>query len=633
VVAGALGIEALDDGAFEEAEAFVDEVFPDGWLSAPPHEAIEAVRASAADRPDPSPPLPSAVGGGAPRRVYDHPKVWSGDWMAVLAGAACAHLLEPPGAPPGSERCLAALRSATPEADAALADLEAMAGDLRPGRWALVSASGLWIRAAGVAATRQETWDAIDAALRSTGRSGAAGALAVLAGDEPPPPEPGGDAPEDFYDPPEDPREPDEDFPPEDPYPHEPPGGPDGPHDPPDEPPASHDPPDAPPGPPPQGTGPTADSRPTDDIEAAFAALGFGPSPAETFAAWVDAATGPVAAVVEGDQAVFADSAGTRTPLRLDIPDTAVALGRLSGRKGMLWADADDAARIEAAAGRPVKIGSPRLADLAVDPDSLDSPGSYHASAEPAELAAKASIWQRSLGKEARRVVADASYLDGAWRRAAQRGYRVDLALLERLREDQHRSREHWAARLGADLFDGAEARRFLEAAGIELPGGSISNKLWVEAVVPPDALDEWRDFRTVRDLDATSGKLTEIRRNVLPDGRVHPRIDVHGAITGRTTISEPALQNLPDPLKPLLVADDGTVLIGFDQNRVEPCVAAALSGDGACGRRSKGTCTPRWPEASTGRASTPPTGSAARRRSSRSCTARVPGASPAVSW
>lgn len=61
---------------------------------------------------------------------------------------------------------------------------------------------------------------------------------------------------------------------------------------------------------------------------------------------------------------------------------------------------------------------------------------------------------------------------------------------------------------------------------------------------------------------------------------RVHAEIKAAEAKTGRMAASSPNLQNVPEPVKPCLVADDGMVLISADFSSVEMRVAAAVTGD-----------------------------------------------------
>lgn len=61
---------------------------------------------------------------------------------------------------------------------------------------------------------------------------------------------------------------------------------------------------------------------------------------------------------------------------------------------------------------------------------------------------------------------------------------------------------------------------------------------------------------------------------------RVHAEITANEAVTGRMASKSPNLQNVPEPVKPCLVADPGMVLISADFSSVEMRVAAAVTRD-----------------------------------------------------
>lgn len=68
-------------------------------------------------------------------------------------------------------------------------------------------------------------------------------------------------------------------------------------------------------------------------------------------------------------------------------------------------------------------------------------------------------------------------------------------------------------------------------------------------------------------------------------DGRVHPQINPLAAITGRMSITNPPLQQIPRDevtLRGSFLPDDGHVLVSADYSQMEWRVAAAISGDPA---------------------------------------------------
>lgn len=68
-------------------------------------------------------------------------------------------------------------------------------------------------------------------------------------------------------------------------------------------------------------------------------------------------------------------------------------------------------------------------------------------------------------------------------------------------------------------------------------------------------------------------------------DGRVHPTVNPMGASTGRMSIQDPPLQQIPtddDQLRGALIADPGEVIISADYSAIEYRVAGAVTGDQA---------------------------------------------------
>lgn len=95
------------------------------------------------------------------------------------------------------------------------------------------------------------------------------------------------------------------------------------------------------------------------------------------------------------------------------------------------------------------------------------------------------------------------------------------------------------------------------------------------------DLLVEWRGHKALR------MKTREVDRIAVRsvDGRVHPSVNALKARTGRMSISNPALQNLPKKdqrIRAVFLAEEGHMLVGADFSQVEYRVAAALSRDPA---------------------------------------------------
>jgi len=79
---------------------------------------------------------------------------------------------------------------------------------------------------------------------------------------------------------------------------------------------------------------------------------------------------------------------------------------------------------------------------------------------------------------------------------------------------------------------------------------------------------------------------IKQFEENIKPDNRIHPRYSVATTVTGRTSASNPSIQNFPKRsssskiIRSLITAPPGHVLLSFDQAQAELRWAAQLSGD-----------------------------------------------------
>jgi DNA polymerase-1 len=112
---------------------------------------------------------------------------------------------------------------------------------------------------------------------------------------------------------------------------------------------------------------------------------------------------------------------------------------------------------------------------------------------------------------------------------------------------------------------------------------------------VLPLLVERYRDAPTIGPILAGKARLAglENRRSNLrqflamadPNGRVHPEFKTVAAVTGRMSITRPALQTLRKgdaELRTCFIADPGNIVLSADFDQVEIRVAAALSRDGA---------------------------------------------------
>ena len=197
------------------------------------------------------------------------------------------------------------------------------------------------------------------------------------------------------------------------------------------------------------------------------------------------------------------------------------------------------------------------------------------------ELLARATKVTRTLAREEQTQAS-------IWHWASHQGHLIDQTALAEAKEEVCTARAAGVQRnSGIDLMDAARPEtifKWLDARGIRIADErgkrKLSHKYWDAAVVPEDSLPDWEAFKATRSAGANWAKLNEIERAITPAGRVHTRFATMGAITGRFTSTNPALQNLPKSLHRLLRAEAGMQLVSADLKFCEIAVAAMLSGD-----------------------------------------------------
>lgn len=197
----------------------------------------------------------------------------------------------------------------------------------------------------------------------------------------------------------------------------------------------------------------------------------------------------------------------------------------------------------------------------------------------PVELARAIVAEQADATPEAWARVKAEARVDDIWREVTARGIRVDEARLRELAEAVEAERRESIERHGIDLTSlGTDTERWLRSWAISVPGG-LSHDNWDSAKMPASSAPQWAAFTRARGLAQDAGKVVELL-DAARSGRVHPAIPAMAAVTGRQATSGPSLQNLAARMRPVIMADEGMVLVGCDLHAVEPHVAAWLSGD-----------------------------------------------------
>jgi len=239
--------------------------------------------------------------------------------------------------------------------------------------------------------------------------------------------------------------------------------------------------------------------------------------------------------------------------------------------------------------GTPVSAddGHSWLADAVVGLASDDPVLLRYVATDAIECARLVDQWRRDVpDRDERRCGAREVKVEDLWRIPSSRGYVVDTAMLDQELAKLDDTRAEVVARWGVDLTGTSNAvRAWVAERGIEITDRygkpTLSWKAFPFAEVPESAQEDWREFVAAREVGRNANKLNEID-GALRSDRVYPSIRGLGAKTGRMAMSRPALQNLPEKLRPLLLADPGMVLVGCDLDRVEPRVIAALTQDEA---------------------------------------------------
>lgn len=62
--------------------------------------------------------------------------------------------------------------------------------------------------------------------------------------------------------------------------------------------------------------------------------------------------------------------------------------------------------------------------------------------------------------------------------------------------------------------------------------------------------------------------------------GRIHPQTNIFAAVTGRSSMSNPPLQQIPPAARGIFLPDEGRQFVSIDYSQVEPYVAACIAGD-----------------------------------------------------
>lgn len=178
--------------------------------------------------------------------------------------------------------------------------------------------------------------------------------------------------------------------------------------------------------------------------------------------------------------------------------------------------------------------------------------------------------------------------------RVRKRGFRLDITRIDR----EILERGHGESKLDA------LRKELLDEFGIENPnsGMQIARAIERETGTLPtvEDADGYKKISTNKDvLKLTTGKcaakvLAYRKRSKLDstygagwkdkyadaDGVIHPSLNPLGSSTGRMTMSEPSLLNVPDESRSYVIAEPGSTFVQADLSAVEVRIGGALAGD-----------------------------------------------------
>lgn len=224
---------------------------------------------------------------------------------------------------------------------------------------------------------------------------------------------------------------------------------------------------------------------------------------------------------------------------------------------------------------------------------ALDGLVTYHI-ADPIRAAAKKTLQNnpyasfRVTGSEADRLVDREQIVNRVMLRRACKGMRVDFEFAEQYRQENSgliHAAETELEKYGVKPGDGQSLLKFLDGIGAiekdhpKTPTGKLQATAAVlEGMTHPLAqifVDCKRKTKLQNDyLD----KMVDMSKPT--GGRVHPRTNILAAVTGRSSVSDPPLQQIPPAARGIFMADDGRELSTIDYSQVEPFLAANIAGD-----------------------------------------------------
>lgn len=191
-------------------------------------------------------------------------------------------------------------------------------------------------------------------------------------------------------------------------------------------------------------------------------------------------------------------------------------------------------------------------------------------------------------GDEAHRLVWREQTINRMMLRRACKGLRVDFEFLEKYREANAitvREAEEALNAAGVRPGVGTDLAAVLEAVGAmptDHPRTSKTGQYQMTArlveQIPHPLAKQFIEHKRI--LKIQNDYLVKIQDLADDDGRIHPTTSLLAAVTGRSSMSDPPLQQFPQPARGIILADEGDTLTSIDWSQIEPVVISNIAGE-----------------------------------------------------
>lgn len=191
-------------------------------------------------------------------------------------------------------------------------------------------------------------------------------------------------------------------------------------------------------------------------------------------------------------------------------------------------------------------------------------------------------------GDDARRLVWREQRINRMMLRRACKGLRVDFEFLDKYREANAitvREAEEALTEAGIRPGVGTDLAAVLEAAGAmpaDHPRTAKTGQYQMTAKlveqIPHPLAQQFIEHKRI--LKVQNDYLVKIQDLADAEGRIHPTTSLLAAVTGRSSMSDPPLQQFPKPARGIILADDGDTMTSIDWSQIEPVVISNIAGE-----------------------------------------------------